>query len=114
VTSIAGTVLGNVSLTVDGGTAVSKALVNGCATFTKIDIAALGSPNAGNHTLNATFAAQGNFDASLKPGTLHVKPGSDINQHQRSVDHLQCQRQRHGDGEFERGDSDGQCLSVGR
>src|SRR5439155_4641244 len=70
VTSTAGTVPGNVSLSVDGGAAVSKVLASGSASFTNSDIAALTSPNAGDHALSASYAAQGNFAASGSPGTL--------------------------------------------
>ena len=72
VSSTAGTVTGNVSLSVDGGTTVSKALTRGSATFTSSDIGALASPTAGDHPLNATYAAQGYFLASSAEGTLHV------------------------------------------
>src|SRR5439155_24893116 len=59
VASAAGTVLGNVSLSVDGGVAVSKALASGSASFTNSDIAALTSPNAGDHALSASYAEIG-------------------------------------------------------
>ena len=62
----AGTPSGNVTLTVDGGTAVSQALVNGSAIFT------ISKPGAGDRTLNANFAAQNNFLGSYATGTLHV------------------------------------------
>ncbi len=68
VTSSAGTVTGNVSLSVDGGAATTQPLSNGSSVFT------LTSPNAGDHSLSATFAAQGNFDASSASGNLHVNP----------------------------------------
>lgn len=76
VSSGAGTPTGNVSLSVDGGTAVSKALSSGSATFTSTDIAALASPNAGNHSLSASYAAQGAFAASSATGTLAVSKAS--------------------------------------
>jgi hypothetical protein len=66
VSSVAGTPGGNVSLSVDGGAATSRALVNGSTTFT------LTSPAAGTHTLLASYAAQGNFAASSAAGTLTV------------------------------------------
>src|SRR5713101_7199015 len=72
VSSTAGTPTGNVTLAVDGGVAVSKALSGGSATFTNTDIAALGSPSAGDHPLSASYVAQGNFDTSTASGTLHV------------------------------------------
>jgi hypothetical protein len=67
---------GNVTLAVDGGIPVSKALSGGTATFTSTDIAALTSPNAGDHTLSASYAAQGNFAASSATGNLHVDRAS--------------------------------------
>ena len=66
VTSAAGIPTGNVSLRVDGGGAISQALVNGSTTFT------LTSPAPGTHTLSATFAAQGTFAASSATGSLVV------------------------------------------
>ena len=74
VSSGSGTPTGNVSLSVDGGTAATKALNSGSATFTNTDITALATPNAGNHTLDASYAAQGNYDASAATGTLTVNP----------------------------------------
>ncbi|MBI3189915.1 MAG: Ig-like domain repeat protein, partial [Ignavibacteriales bacterium] len=68
VTSSAGTVVGNVSLSVDGGAPASQPLSSGSSLFT------IPTPNAGDHSLNATFAAQGNFDASSASGNLHVNP----------------------------------------
>jgi hypothetical protein len=68
VSSAAGTPGGNVSLSVDGGAATSKALAGGSAVFT------ITSPAAGNHTLSASYAAQGNFGASAGSGTLTVNP----------------------------------------
>jgi len=70
VTSSAGTVTGSVSLTVDGGTPTSQALSGGSAVFN------VASPSAGDHTLSASYAAQGNFDASSSSGTLHVNKAS--------------------------------------
>jgi hypothetical protein len=68
VTSGAGTVLGNVSLSVDGGAALTQALSGGTTVFT------VTSPNAGDHALTASYAAQGNFAASTATGNLHVNP----------------------------------------
>ena len=70
VSSAAGVPGGNVSLSVDGGAATSRALVNGATTFT------ITSPAAGNHTLSASYAAQGNFAASTGSGTLTVNPAA--------------------------------------
>jgi YDG domain len=72
VSSGSGTPTGNVDLSVDGGSAVSKALTAGSATFTNTDIAALASPSAGDHALSASYAAQAGFAASSGAGTLHV------------------------------------------
>jgi MBG domain (YGX type)/Beta-propeller repeat/Bacterial Ig-like domain (group 3) len=66
VTSDGGTVTGDVSLSVDGGTAVTQTLSGGSAIFT------VTKPLAGDHTLDASYAAQGSFDASTASGTLHV------------------------------------------
>jgi FtsP/CotA-like multicopper oxidase with cupredoxin domain len=57
---------GNVTLSVDGATPISQALVAGVAAFT------ITSPNAGNHTLLATYATQGGFQGSTASGTLAV------------------------------------------
>jgi hypothetical protein len=76
VSSAVGTPTGNVTFAVDGGTPVSKILLGGSATFTSTDIAALTSPNAGDHSLSATYAAQGNFAASSATANLHVNPAS--------------------------------------
>jgi Big-like domain-containing protein len=70
VSSAAGVPGGNVSLSVDGGAATSRALVNGATTFT------ITRPAAGNHTLSASYAAQGNFAASTGNGTLTVNPAA--------------------------------------
>src|SRR5262249_36895764 len=72
VRSGSGTPTGNVSLSVDGGTAAPKALISGSATFTNTDIAALASPSAGDHSLSASYAAQGSFLASSATDNLHV------------------------------------------
>src|SRR5207302_1731058 len=74
VSSTAGTPSGSVSLSVDAGTPVSKVLSSGSATFGNTDIAALTSPSAGDHSLSASYAAQGNFDLSWKTASLHVNP----------------------------------------
>jgi hypothetical protein len=67
VSSTAGTPTGNVSLSVNGGAATTQQLdINGSATFT------ISSPNAGSYTLNASYAAQGDFGASAASGTLTV------------------------------------------
>ncbi|TAK57791.1 MAG: T9SS type A sorting domain-containing protein [Bacteroidetes bacterium] len=66
VSSSAGTPAGNVSLSVDGSIATTMALTSGSATFT------ITSPSAGDHSLNAAYAAQGNFDSSSITGNLHV------------------------------------------
>jgi hypothetical protein len=68
VTSAFGTVTGNVSLSVDGGIPILQALTGGSTTFT------LTSPSAADHSLSASYAAQGNFAASSALGTLHVNP----------------------------------------
>jgi len=70
VSSATGTPTGNVSLTIDGGTAVVHDLTSGSTTFT------IPSPSAGSHALNAAYAAQGNFGASLASGTLIVSKAS--------------------------------------
>jgi len=74
VSSVLGTPTGNVSLTVDGGAAVTQTLniVSGSippsssATFTITKL------RAGTHTLNASFASQGSFVASPVNGILTV------------------------------------------
>ncbi len=71
--SLGGTPTGNVSLTVDGGSAITQALVNGSSTFT------LSGLQAGSHSLSASYDAQGNFLASTATSTLTVLgSGSDI------------------------------------
>ena len=58
---------GTVTLSVDGGAAQSAPLAaDGTATFT------LSSPSAGNHTLHAVYAAQGDYAGSSADSTLHV------------------------------------------
>ena len=70
VSSATGTPTGNVSLTIDGGTAVMQDLTGGATTYT------IPTPTGGSHTLNAAYAAQGNFGASLASGTLIVNQAS--------------------------------------
>ena len=70
VSSATGTPTGNVSLSVDGGVATTRALAGGSTVFT------ITSPSAGSHTLNAAYAAQGNFGASAASGTLTVSKAS--------------------------------------
>ncbi len=64
--SAVGTPTGTVQLVVDGGAPLSLPLSSGVATFT------LTSPDAGDHSLSASFAAQGNFLASVASGVLHI------------------------------------------
>jgi MBG domain/Bacterial Ig-like domain (group 3)/Transmembrane protein 131-like N-terminal len=66
VTSPSNTVTGNVSLTIDGGAPIAQTLSGGSGVFTLTGL------NAGDHSLSASFAAQGNFGASSNTGTLHV------------------------------------------
>ena len=66
VTSSVGTPGGTMALAVDGGSAVSQALLTGSTTFT------ISNPTAGDHTLSATYAAQGNYAASGATGNVHV------------------------------------------
>jgi FtsP/CotA-like multicopper oxidase with cupredoxin domain len=70
VISAAGTVAGNVTLSVDGGAPVSQALTGGVAIIT------LPVPAVGNHTLAASFAAQGTFAASSANNMLVVSQAS--------------------------------------
>jgi hypothetical protein len=70
VTSAGGTVAGNVTLSVDSGPPSSLTLSGGSATFN------LGVLSAGNHTLSATFAAQGSFNASSATATITVRPAT--------------------------------------
>jgi hypothetical protein len=62
--------VGMVQLSVDGGTPLSQVLSGGSATFT------LTSPNAGDHSLSASYATQGNFLGSSASGMLHVNPAA--------------------------------------
>jgi hypothetical protein len=66
------TVTGNITLTVDGSTTSTAALSGGKATFT------LSSPNATNHSLSATYAAQGNYAGSSASGNLHVNAAATL------------------------------------
>jgi N-acetylneuraminic acid mutarotase len=67
VTSNAGIPTGNVSLTVDGGTAITRTLdASGSFTFT------LSGLTVGNHTLAASYLPTGNFVVSTATGTLTV------------------------------------------
>jgi hypothetical protein len=66
VTSAMATVTGNVSLTVDSGSPLTQPLSSGAAAF------ALPVLSAGNHSLGASYAAQGNFAASTATGALTV------------------------------------------
>ncbi len=59
-------VTGNVTLSVDGGTAATMMLTSGSATFNP------GVLKAGNHALAASFPAQGNFTGSSAQATLGV------------------------------------------
>jgi hypothetical protein len=66
VTSIAGTVTGYVSLTVDSGTPQTRALTNGEV------VIYLPGLTGGSHNLSVSYAAQGIFAASSATGTLQV------------------------------------------
>lgn len=67
ITSPAGTPSGDVTISMDGGTAVTQPLDDsGQAKFS------LGKPTVGKHALFASFAAQGNFGASNIYGSLQV------------------------------------------
>jgi uncharacterized delta-60 repeat protein len=68
VASVFGTPIGNVSLTVDSGSPITQALVNGSSTFTVSGL------SAGDHALSATYAAQGYYAASTATGSIHVNP----------------------------------------
>jgi hypothetical protein len=74
VNSSAGTPVGNVALSVDGGSAVSQPLSSsGSTTFT------VSKPNAGDHVLNSTYAAQGYLYGSSGTSKLRVgKAGQTI------------------------------------
>jgi hypothetical protein len=68
VAATSGTPSGNVTLTVDGGAALTQPLVTGSATFT------ITTPTAGSHALVANYAAQNGFQASTANSTLVVTP----------------------------------------
>jgi hypothetical protein len=75
VSSGAGTPTGSVTLIVDSGmpsqVTLAQGLVNGSTTFTIVN------PSAGTHTLNASYAQQGNFGASSASGvnlTVTARP----------------------------------------
>ncbi len=68
VVSAAGTVTGNVTLSVDGGAPITLPLTNGSAVFT------LTTPAVGTHSLSASYAAQPPFAASSATGSLVVSP----------------------------------------
>ncbi len=63
---------GSVSLSVDGGTAMTEPLTGGMALF---DIGVLG---AGSHSLTASYAVTGNFSASSAKATLSVNPATPV------------------------------------
>jgi hypothetical protein len=66
--SVAGTPSGNVSLTVDGGAAITQALgAGGSSVFTVAGLA------LGSHTLTAAYAAQGTFASSSAIGSVLVQ-----------------------------------------
>jgi hypothetical protein len=66
VSSAFGTPTGNVSLAVDNTTVLTHALVNGSWTFSVPGL------DASDHSLSASYAAQGNFGPSSQTGNLHV------------------------------------------
>jgi len=66
VSPTSGDVAGNVTVSVDGGAAITMALSGGSASFN------LGVLGAGNHLLAANFAAQGSLLGSSASGTLTV------------------------------------------
>jgi N-acetylneuraminic acid mutarotase len=66
ITSVAGTVTGSVSLTLDGGTAQTISLASGTAIYT------FNGLTAGSHSLSASYAGEGNFAASTATSTLIV------------------------------------------
>ncbi|HEY7310781.1 MAG TPA: choice-of-anchor Q domain-containing protein [Gemmataceae bacterium] len=66
VASAGGTPTGNVTLIVDNGSPLTQALVDGSSTFT------LSGLTAGDHSLSASYASQGSFEASSANGTLTV------------------------------------------
>ena len=66
VSASAGTATGNVSLTVDGGTALTQPLVNGSATFN------LPAQQAGTHALVVTYGGGTMYGASSQTGSITV------------------------------------------
>jgi FtsP/CotA-like multicopper oxidase with cupredoxin domain len=72
VTAAVGTIAGNVTLAVDGGTPISLPLSGGVAVFDTTNTPALLAPAVGNHALVANFAAQNGFAASSATGSLVV------------------------------------------
>jgi len=67
-TSGTATPTGNVTLSVDGGAPITKALTAGSAGFT------ITAPNTGSHSLAASYAVQNGFQANTGSGTLVVNP----------------------------------------
>lgn len=65
-------ITGNVSLAVDGGSPSTQALVNGSAAFS------ISGLQAGNHSLNATYAAQSEFGLSKASATMTVNRATPI------------------------------------
>ena len=104
VSSAAGTPSGNVSLSVDNGAATTQGLIAGSTTFT------IPGPSAGSHTLNAAYAAQGNFGASSASGTLGVGRGSDRNVAHRACGDIRRRRQRDGHRECGVAYPNGKCV----
>jgi hypothetical protein len=70
ISSAYGTPTGFVSLSVDGGAAMTATLAGGSAAFSVV------GPAPGDHSLAVTYAAQGNIAGSSAAGTLHVNPAS--------------------------------------
>ena len=72
VSSSSGTPTGSLSLTVDGGPAMTQTLSGGSATFT------LTSPSGGFHSLVATYPRQATFEASTVAGNLLVNKATPV------------------------------------
>ncbi len=72
VASALGTPAGNVSLTVDNGTPIKQALINGSSTFS------VNGLSAGDHNLSVSYASQGLFAASATTGTIHVNKATPV------------------------------------
>ena len=66
VTASSGTPAGTITLTMDGGTAITQPLVGGSTTFTLV------SPAAGGHNLTAIYSGGTGFQGSGAAGTLAV------------------------------------------